>query len=249
MAVTLDWDWATRTDGNLSPQEYRYLVGVLLRDLPSAVAGMMRYRFGRRGTGRTDLIGLPVPDSTLARRAEEFVQQELSAHVLAHSYRTYYFGKVLAAQDGVTVDDEIAYLTALLHDLQLEHPTPGRCFALTGAERTAQLLADWGADDSTTKTVAAAACAHATPGVDHDLADPAGFVLAGSLADIIGRRLDDIEPSWLEDLQQRYPRHGLKQHLVAALRAEAKAVPRGRMCLANRWASVPLLVRIAPYPE
>src|ERR1700709_2284650 len=132
MSITLDWDWATRTGGNLSPQEYRHLVGVLLRDLPNAFAARLGYRLGKRGTGRTDLVGLPVPDSTLARRAEEFAQQELSTHVLAHSYRTYFFGKVLAAHDSVAVDDEVVYLAALLHDLHLENPTPERCFAFTG---------------------------------------------------------------------------------------------------------------------
>jgi hypothetical protein len=90
---------------------------------------------------------------------------------------------------------------------------------------------------------------HATPGIEHDLANPAGFVLAGSRADIIGRRLDDIDVSWPEDLPHRHPRHDLKQRLVAALRAEAKAVPRGRLHLANRWAGLPLLIRLAPYPE
>jgi hypothetical protein len=35
---------------------------------------------------------------------------------------------------------------------------------------------------------------------------------------------------------------------VAALHAEARAVPRG-MHLANRWAGLPLLVRLASYPE
>ena len=148
MRVTLDWDWASRTGGNLSPQEYRYLVGVLLRDMPNALAAVARYRMGRRGDGRTELTGQPVPQFALARRAEEFAKQELSTHVLAHSYRTYFFGKVLAAHDGVAVNDEIVYLAALLHDLQLEHPTPGRCFAVTGAERAAQLLEEWGADSS-----------------------------------------------------------------------------------------------------
>jgi hypothetical protein len=249
MRVVLDWDWATRSGGNLSPQEHRYLVGVLLRDMPNALAAVLRYRMGRRGDSRTELMAQPVPESALARRAEAFAQQELSTHVLAPSYRTYFFGKVLAAHDDVAVDDEIVYLAALLHDLQLERPTPGRCFAVTGAERAGRLLEEWGADSGTANTVATAICRHATPGVEHDLADPAGFVLAGSLADIIGRRLDDIDPSWLEGLQQSYPRHHLKQKLIEALRAEAKAVPRGRMRLANRWGSLPLLVRTAPYRE
>jgi hypothetical protein len=83
---------ATTTGRNLSPQEYRYLVGVILRDLPVALGEILRYRMGKRGTGRVDLGEVPVPASTLARRAEEYVGQELSSHVLNHSYRAYYFG-------------------------------------------------------------------------------------------------------------------------------------------------------------
>lgn len=248
MSVTLDWNWGKRTGGNLSPREYRHLVGVILRDVPSGLVGVVRYRLGRRGTSRADL-NQPVPDSALARRAEAFVQQELSPHVRAHSYRTYFLGKALAARDGADVDDELAYLAALLHDVSLESPTPGRCFAVTGAERAVRLLTEWGADSATAEAVAAATCGHATPGADHNPADPAGFVLVGSLADALGRRLDEIDPGWLADLQVRYPRHNLKQHLVPALRAEARAVPRGRIHLANRWAAFPLLTRTAPYPE
>jgi hypothetical protein len=122
MGVTLDWDWATRTGGNLSRREYRHLVGVIIRDLPTALAALVRYRMGKRGTGRTELVA---PDSDLARRVEAFVGEALSPHVLAHSYRTYFLGKVLADRDGAVIDDELAYLTALLHDLHLEHPTPG----------------------------------------------------------------------------------------------------------------------------
>jgi hypothetical protein len=112
-----------------------------------------------------------------------------------------------------------------------------------------RLLTDWGADPATARAVGAAAGGHATPGADRDLADPAGFVLAGSMADTIGRRLDEVDPAWLGDLQQRYPRHNLKRHLIPTLHAEARAVPRGRIHLVNRWAAFPMLVRTAPYPE
>jgi hypothetical protein len=139
-SIRLDWEWATTTGGNLSRAEHRYLVGVILRDLPTALTALLRYRLGKRGTGRIDLGEVPVPTSTLARRAEQFVQQELSPLVLEHSYRTYYFGRVLAAGDGAEVDVEAVYLASLLHDLHLEHPTPGKCFAVTGAERTADSM-------------------------------------------------------------------------------------------------------------
>jgi hypothetical protein len=249
MGVTLDWEWAQRTGGNLSTREYRHLVGVIMRQVSPALAGVVRYRLGRRGSGRTDLVHLPLPDSALARRAEEFVRSELAPYVLTHSYRTYFLGKALAALDGVAVDDEQAYLAALLHDINLEKPTAGRCFAVTGGERAQRLLTEWGADPATAEAVAAAGACHATPGVDRNLAVPAGFVHAGSMADCVGRRLDEIDGVWLDELQRRHPRHGFKQHLIPALRAEAEAVPRGRIQLANRWAAFPLLVRTAPYPE
>ncbi|CAN5669642.1 phosphohydrolase [soil metagenome] len=249
MGVTLDWDWAQRSGGNLTPKEYRHLVRVILREVPDGLVGVVRYRLGRRGSARTELVELPAPDSALARRAEEFVEAALSPHVLAHSRRTYFFGKALAAADGIQADDELSYLAALMHDLNLEHPTPERCFAVTGGERAQKLLIEWGADPMTAEAVAAATCGHATPGSDHDLADPAGFVLAGSMADCIGRRLDEVDPTWLAELLRRFPRHRLKQRLVPALRAEAEAVPRGRIHLANRWAAFLLLVRTAPYAE
>lgn len=249
MGVALDWDWAKRTGGNLSPPEYRHLVGVTLGQVPNALVTSIRYRLGKTGVGRTELTELPVPESELARRAEEFVNAALPVYVVMHSYRTYFLGKALAALDGITIDDEQAYLSALLHDVNLGHPTPQRCFAVTGGERAARLLTEWGADRNTAETVATATGGHLTPGADHDLADPAGFVQAGSIADVAGRRLDEIDPDWLDDLQQHYPRHHLKRQLVPTLRAEAKAVPRGRTHLINRWAAFPLLVRIAPYKE
>ena len=125
------------------------------------------------------------------------------------------------------------------------HPDSGKCFAITGAERTLSLLVEWGADHRTATTVAKAVCGHVTPGADRNLSDPAGFVLAGPLADIIGRRLDETDPSWLTELQQRYPRDGLKRQMAAA----GNAVPHGRMHLANRWAGLPLLVQTAPYRQ
>ena len=52
--IHLDLEWATRTGGNLSSREHRYLVGAILRELPTALAGMLRYRLGR---------GVPVASS------------------------------------------------------------------------------------------------------------------------------------------------------------------------------------------
>ncbi|WP_264068478.1 hypothetical protein [Mycolicibacterium komossense] len=64
MGVTLDWDWAQRTGGNLSPREHCHLVGAILRDVPGALVGVVRYRLGRRSSWR-----IPTARTSSARRS------------------------------------------------------------------------------------------------------------------------------------------------------------------------------------
>jgi hypothetical protein len=125
----IDWDWATRTGGALSARQRRQLLTPLLRTVVRYPSARWRIALGRRGSGRLDLDALRWPDSQLARDAEAEAREALSPHVLEHSYRTYLFGLVLASIDTIRVDEELAYVSSLLHDLQLEHPTSGRCLA------------------------------------------------------------------------------------------------------------------------
>ncbi|MGH3955081.1 MAG: HD domain-containing protein, partial [Mycobacterium sp.] len=153
MTIELDWHWATRTGGELSAAQRRVLLGRLFRALPAMVGDAVKTRIGRRGQGRVEFGSIAVPDSALARAAEQEARDSVTPHVLEHSYRTYFFGKALAEFDGVQVDDELVYIASLLHDLQLEHPTPGRCFAVVGGERAAQFVRDRGASEDRAQAV------------------------------------------------------------------------------------------------
>lgn len=248
VAAGLDWEWATRTGGALSGEQRRKLMGVLARTVPGLVVARVGKAAGRKGRGRLEFEGLRIPDSALARDAEEYARESLSTHMLEHSYRTYFFGRVLADIDRASYDDELVYVACLLHDLSLEHPTPGRCFAVTGGERAAAFARDNGAAPERATAIGAAIAAHITPGVAADLTDPGGFVSAGASADVIGARIDEFDPVWLDELLARHPRHGLKQHLVAAFRAEAEAVPDGRTKLLLT-AGFNQTVRLAPFSE
>lgn len=50
------------------------------------------------------------------------------------------------AEIAVHADEELAYVSSLLHDLQLEHPTSGRCFAVLGGERAERFALARGVD-------------------------------------------------------------------------------------------------------
>ncbi|WP_028478370.1 HD domain-containing protein [Nocardia sp. CNY236] len=225
----IDWEWATRTGGSLSKEQRRKLGLTIARTLPGDALNRARLALGRRGRGTLEFTGLRLPDSKLAVAAETEARETLTPHMLEHSFRTYYFGRVLADLDGATYDDELVYVSCLLHDLQLEHPTPGRCFAVTGAERAVAFALDAGADPARADAIGAAIAAHITPGVADDLTDPGGFVSAGARTDVIGARLSEFDRDWVAELLRRHPRHDFKRHALAAMENEAKAVPEGRI--------------------
>ncbi|WP_078312820.1 MULTISPECIES: HD domain-containing protein [unclassified Mycobacterium] len=249
MTIELDWQWATRTGGEVSAAQRRALLGRLFRALPAMVSDTVKTRMGRRGQGRVEFGSIAVPDSALARAAEQEARDSVTPHVLEHSYRTYFFGKALAAFDGVRVDDELVYIASLLHDLQLEHPTPGRCFAVVGGERAAQFLRDQGASEDRAQAVGAAIAAHITLGASENLTDPGGFVSAGAGTDVFGLRLSDLDAGWVDELLRRHPRLEFKRHMLKAWAAEGTAVPNGRAAWLTRYAAFPLLVKAAPFAE
>lgn len=245
----IDWTWATSTGGTLSARQRRQLLTPLLRVAVGLPAARLRVALGRRGTGALDLDTLRWPDSALARAAEEEARDVLTPHVLQHSYRTYLFALTLAAVDGVRVDEELGYVSCLLHDLTLEHPTPGRCFAVTGAERAERFALAHGAAPERAATIGAAVAGHITPGAAEDLGDPAGFVSAGAALDVIGARMEATDPAFVRAVLQRHPRLEFKRHMRAALTTEGRINRDGRTRWLNTHAAFPLLIRAAPFGE
>ncbi|HEX4358753.1 MAG TPA: hypothetical protein VH141_14575 [Pseudonocardia sp.] len=245
----IDWEWAKATGGSLTAEQRRALLKPLARTVVGYVAGRVRLAVGLRGHGRLDIDALRWPDSTLAKEAEAQAREVLSVDLLAHSYRTYLFGLVLAQLDGVRVDEEVCYVASLLHDLQLGDPTPGRCFAVAGGERAERFALDQGTEPTRAASIGAAIAAHITAGASDDLADPGGFVSAGAFVDVSGARVDEMRPDWVADLLARHPRHNLKHKLRGYWAAESLAVPDGRARWLTRTAGLPLLVRLAPFDE
>lgn len=244
-----DYAWAKATGGNLTSAQRRELLGPLMPVVINHTIGRLRVALGWRGNGSVDLDNLRWPDSALAREAEAHAREELSPHVLQHSYRTFLFGLALAGIDGKTVDPELVYVASLLHDLNLEHPTPGRCFAVVGAERAEAFALEHHASPERAKAIAAAIAGHITIGVAEDLGDPAGFVSAGAFVDVAGARMHELRPEWVEEVLCRHPRLNFRDHLLEAFAAESAAVPQGRISWCRRYAAFGPLVRLAPFSE
>lgn len=246
----IDYDWARATGGVLTRAQSRALFPPLLRSIAKYPVVRLRLATGRRGTAQVDLDGFVLPESALVKETIEHATDVLSPGLLHHSWRTFWFGLAITAHQQQTVDLEQALIASLLHDLTLEAPpTPGRCFALTGAEQAEAFLLAHGADPEFSARVGAEICGHITVGALEDVTSPGGFVSAGAFTDVAGSGLEVMPASYVDDVLARHPRLGWKKALRTSWNAQAAAVRGGRQQWLSRWALLPTLARIAPYSE
>jgi len=240
--------WARRTGGRLSSAERRrLLVAIAIGQWENAV-GRIRFALGRipEAAAGVDVDTFPVPDSRFAREAEEACA-ELPPALEGHSYRTWLFGRALAAVDGIEMDDELFYCGSLLHDYGIASPTADRDFTLGSVDRMLTCAHAAGVDDARADLLADGICVHTTPGIKVDADGWVGCYLQwGAMVDGAGLRVWDVAPGNVQEVLRRYPRGDFKRELTEMMRAEAAAVPAGRFKLLVRC-GLPLAVRMAPF--
>jgi hypothetical protein len=240
--------WARRTAGRLTARERSKLLAAIALGQWHNTIGRAKLALGRLppGAANVDIDTFTVPDSAFAREAEQACA-ELPHALIGHSYRTWLFGRALAAVDERKLDIELFYCGSLLHDHGIAQPTPGRDFTLASADRTFACAAASTVADDRAQTLADAICVHTTPGItpQHD-GDLGCYLQWGAMADGAGLRLWDIAPANVTEVLRRHPRVDFKRQLIALMRAEAAALPSGRFGLIVRC-GVPLAVKLAPF--
>jgi hypothetical protein len=240
--------WARRTSGDLTSAERRRLLAAIALGQWENALGRAKLALGRlpAGAGAVDLSTFEVPDSSFAREAEQACAEQPAA-IVGHSYRTWLFGRALAAVDRRALDIELFYCGSLLHDHGIAQPTAGRDFTLASAERMLSCAGAAGVATDRAEVLADAICVHTTPGVAPERDGALGCYLQwGAMVDGAGLRIWDVAPANVEEILRRYPRDDFKDQLIGLMRAEASAVPNGRFGLLVRC-GVPLAVRMAPF--
>jgi hypothetical protein len=240
--------WTRRTGGRLARAERaRLLAATALGQWQNAL-GRARLALGSvpAAAARVDLDTFAVPDTAFAREAEEACA-ELPRELVGHSYRTWLFGRALAAVDRRELEDELFYCGALLHDHGIAAPVRARDFTLGSVDRTLACASAAGVADERAALLADAICVHTTPGVNVERDGALGCYLQwGAMVDGAGLRVWDVAPANVQEVLRRHPRGDFKRSLVRMVHAEARAVPGGRFALLARC-GLPLAVRMAPF--
>jgi hypothetical protein len=241
--------WVDRTGGQLTGAERRSLLRPLARIHAVNAAGRLsmltRLNSGRRA--QVDPARLVPPSSALTRAAVEQAQRRLTPALLNHSYRTFAFGAALGALEGLTVDTDLLFTAALLHDTGL--PTSDRNveFTRNSARIARDVAEEVGLSSAATETMHTAITLHHSPGVTLEHGPVAYLLAAGAGLDVVGLRSWQLPPHVLAAVLEQHPRMGFKNEFAAAFRAEAALVPRGRAQFLRRYGAFDLAIKLAPF--
>jgi hypothetical protein len=196
--------------------------------------------------GALAALGMPVPDSALARRARELIADVAPAYLVNHSLRAYAWAVELAAHDDLPFDPEILYVSAALHDIGLVPAYDlGGCFELDGAIAAEHLALDAGAPAPRARAIYDVIALHMLPEA------PAGSVAEVVLlndstgTDVTGYRFGDVRAASVRPILAAYPRLTFKRDFAAAFSDQAARKPG---CTVARMVATGKLEAIANAP-
>jgi len=191
-------------------------------------------------------LGMPVPDSALARRARELIADVAAPFLVNHSVRVYAWAVELAGHDRLQFDAEILYVSAMLHDIGLvpAHDLGG-CYEVDGAIAAERLVDEAGEPEARAQAI------HDVIGLHNDETlppDPASEVVllwdaAGT--DVTGHRFADVRPAIIPGLLAAYPRLDFKRQFSALVVDQASRKPT---CPAAAMIASGILDEIAQAP-
>lgn len=169
------------------------------------------------------------PQTPAATAALAVATRFYSPALLNHCIRSYLWGATYAAAHGIAFDDELYYVSALLHDIGLTGPFDSHrvSFEEAGGDLAwvFGVAAGWPADRSARATEIIVL--HMRDDVSA-AADPESHLLQVATAwDVVGRRSEEFPTAVTADVLARYPRQGFSTEFIACFEDQAKRKPGG----------------------
>jgi HD superfamily phosphodiesterase len=164
----------------------------------------------------------------------------------SHSHRTYAWARIIATQSGIPegeVDDELLYVTCLLHDLGLSEAPPWQsqpgCFTLVGAQALRRIGTAAGWDHERIRRGEEAITLHMNPRVSAKRGLEAHLLTRASQLDAMGVGLSRVTRDCRNRVFASYPKNGQQKRGFSALFGMAHHRPKSRArmyrYLGSRW--------------
>ncbi|MBB6550496.1 cyanamide hydratase [Nonomuraea rubra] len=194
------------------------------------------------------------PETPAAAAALSVATRFYSPALLNHCVRSYLWGTVYAAAHGIAFDDELYYVSALLHDLGLTEAFDSH--RLPFEEAGGQLAWVFGVAAGWPVERAARVTEIITLHMRDDVSaatDPESHLLqVASSWEVVGRHPEEFPPDARTELLARYPRLGFGAEFLACFEDQTRRKPDSaaaasvRNDVAGRIAANPLESRPPP---
>jgi hypothetical protein len=158
--------------------------------------------------------------------------------------RTWCFATTLEQIDGVSIDPELMFVAAALHDVGLFQPIDGRCFTVTGARVALSTAKSLGVPADRAELAARAIFVHICPAVPSEVLGR--YLQAGSLLDVTGDRVWDLSDDTVAAVHARWSRAGFAAEVRALWKEESVRLPHGRASYARCPGGLLLALRLNP---
>jgi HD superfamily phosphodiesterase len=165
----------------------------------------------------TDIAGVKLPDSRIAREITQFVRDTASDMLFHHSARVYWWGALAGRKRGLAFDRELLYAAAMFHDVGITpryHGSPLR-FEVDGANAARDFLRGHGIAEADVEKVWLAIALHTTPGIPEHMHPEVRLVQAGAGMDMAARGYDDFTQAERDAVLAAHPRgHGFAHDVI-----------------------------------
>jgi hypothetical protein len=167
------------------------------------------------------------PETPAAAAALSVATRYCSPALLNHCVRSYLWGAMYGRAHGITFDDELYYVSALLHDIGLTEAFDSHRLPFEDAGGHLAwvfgIAASWPADRAA--RVEQIIVLHMRDDVS-PAADPEAHLLQIATSwEVVGRRPEEFPPDASAEMLARYPRLGFGAEFLACFRDQARRKP------------------------
>ena len=155
----------------------------------------------------SEISGIRIPDSRLAREATQFIRDTESDFLFEHSTRVYFWGALAGKRRGLSFDPELFYTAAMFHDVGL---TAGfresrLRFEVDGANAARDFLRNHHISEADIERVWLAIAVHTTPGIPAHLHPIATLTAEGVMMDLVGLGYDEFTDTQRNAVETAHP--------------------------------------------
>ena len=169
------------------------------------------------------------PQTAAANAARSVATRFYSPALLNHCVRSYLWGVRYGAAHGIAFDDELYFVSALLHDIALTDPFDSHriSFEQAGGDLAWVFGVAAGWPDDRAARATEIIVLHMRDDVPAE-ADPESHLLQVATAwDVVGRRPEEFPAEVRTEILTRYPRLGFGGEFLACFEDQARRKPDG----------------------